>query len=92
MNTDLRKRFFQVEKLFGKTIKNVQTHRVIKIVTTEKRRNYLVLEPNYHTTKFFAEVLLAIEMKKNDKKTQKLMNIPVYLELSLLELSKTIMC
>ena len=68
MNTDLRKRFFQVEKLFGKTIKNVQTHRVIKIVTTEKRRNYLVLEPNYHTTKFFVEVLLAIEMKKMIKK------------------------
>ena len=28
-----------------------------KLVTTEKRRNYLVPEPNYHTTEFFTEKL-----------------------------------
>ena len=33
---------------------------------TEKRRNYLVSEPNYHTTKFFTENVLA---KKKKKKT-----------------------
>ena len=36
----------------------------IKLVTTERRRNYLLSEPNYHTTEFFTENLLAIEMKK----------------------------
>ena len=36
----------------------------MKLVTTERRRNYLVSEPNYHTAKFFTEHLLAIEMKK----------------------------
>ena len=48
---------------FGKTIKNVRKHRDIKLVTTERRRNYLLSEPNYHTAKFFTENLLAIEMK-----------------------------
>ena len=43
---------------------------------------------NYDTTKFFTENLLAIEMKKKQKKKQIIMNKPVYLELSMLELSK----
>ena len=33
----------------------MRKHRDIKVVTTERRRNYLVSEPKYHTTKFFAE-------------------------------------
>ena len=53
------------------------------------RRNYLVSEPNYHTTKFFTENLLATETKK--KKTEILMNKPVYLGFSILELSKILM-
>ena len=49
--------------VFGKTMENVRKVRDVKVVTTE-RRSYLVSEPNYHTTKFFTENLLAIEMKK----------------------------
>ena len=49
---------------FGKTLKNVRKHRDIKLATTESRRNYLVSEPNYHTTKFFTENLLTLEMRK----------------------------
>ena len=44
-------------------MENVRKHRDIKLVTTERVRNYLVSEPNYYTTKFFTENLLAIEMK-----------------------------
>ena len=55
-----------------------------KLLETDRRRNYLVSELNYHTTKFFTENLLAIEMKK----TQILMNKPIYLVLSVLDLSK----
>ena len=55
-----------------------------KLLETDRRRNYLVSELNYHTTKFFTESLLAIEMKK----TQILMNKPIYLVLSVLDLSK----
>ena len=71
----------------GETMENVRKHRDIKLVTTEKRRNYLVSEPNYHSTKFFSENLLAIEMTK----TQMFMNKPVYLSLSILDLSKKAM-
>ena len=46
-------------------MENVRKHRDIKLVTAEKRRHSLVSESNYHTTKFFTENLLAIEMKKN---------------------------
>ena len=44
-------------------------------------------KPNYHTRKYFLENLLAIEMKKIIVK----MNKPVYLGLSILEISKTLM-
>ena len=74
--------------VFGKTMENVRKHRDIKLVTTERRRNYLVPEPNCHTTKFFQENLLAVEMKK----TEILINKPVYLGLlSVLELSQILM-
>ena len=72
---------------FGKTMENVRKHRNFKLVTTERRRNYLVSDPNCHIEKSFTEDLLAIEMKK----TEILMNKPVYLRLSILELSKILM-
>ena len=65
---------------------NVIKHRNIKLVTTERRKNYLVSKP-YYATKFFTENLLAIEMRR----TQILMNKPVYLGLIILDLSNTIM-
>ena len=50
--------------VFGKNMENMRKHRNIKLVTTERIRNYLVSEPNHDTTKFFTENLLSIEMKK----------------------------
>ena len=74
--------------VFGKTMENVRKHRDIKLVTTDKRRNQLVSEPNYHT-KWFSEKLLATEVKKTYEKVK--MNKPIYLGLSILEISKTLM-
>ena len=68
-------------------MKNVRKHRDIKLVTTEKRRIKLVSEPNYHTTKQFSENLIAIEMKKARVK----MNKPLYLGMSILDISKILM-
>ena len=75
MNTKLRKEaennlekdFFKLinNPVFGKTIDNARKHRDLKLVTTERRRNYVESELNYHTTKFFTENLLVVEMKKN---------------------------
>ena len=73
--------------VFGKAMENVRTHRDIKLVTAERRRNYLMSEPNYHTPKFSTENLLAIAMQK----TEILMSKPVHLGFSLLELSKVLM-
>ena len=97
MNTDLRKKakndfekdFFKLMNnvVFGKTMKDLRKNSDIKLVTTERRRNYLVSEPSFNTTKFFTEHLLAIEMKK----MQRLMNKPGYLGFSILKLSKILM-
>ena len=97
MNNELRKKakndfekdFFKLmnNAVFGKTMENVRKHRDIKLLTTDKRRNQLVPEPNYHTIKCFSENLLATEMKKTKVK----MNKPIYLGLSILEISKILM-
>ena len=66
---DFEKDFFKLmnNSVFGKTMDNVRKHRVIELVTTDKRRDQLVSEPNYHTTKWFSKDLLVIEMKKKNK-------------------------
>ena len=74
-------------QFFEKPWKSLE-NRDIKVVTTEARRNYFVSEPNYHRTEKFSDNLLAIEMKKNNKKKQVFMNKPAYLGLSKLEVSK----
>ena len=97
MNTKLRtegknefeKDFFKLinNSVFGKTMENMSNHRDIKLVTINERRNKLVSEPNYHTSKQFSENLLAIEMKKTKVK----MNKPVYLGQAIFDISKTLM-
>ena len=96
MNTELRQKskndsekdFFKLmnNSVFGKTMENPGKHTDIKLVATKKRRNYLVSERSYHTTKLFTEHLLAIEMRK----TQILMNKRVYLYSAILDLNKTV--
>ena len=63
---DFEKIFFKLMNnvVFGKTMDNTRKHRDIKLVTIERKRTYLVSEPNFHTTKSFTENLLAIKMKK----------------------------
>ena len=65
----------------------MRNNRNIKLAATERRRSCLKSQLNHHTTKFFTENVLAIEMRK----TQILMNKPVYLGLSILDLSKSLM-
>ena len=96
-NTDLRakatndfeKDFFKLmnNAVFGKTMENVRKHRDIKLVRTDKKRNKLVSEPKYHTMKLIDDNLAIIEMRKVKVK----MNKPIYLGLSILDLSKITM-
>ena len=97
MNSELRKEaktgfekdLFKLmnNSVFGKTMENIRKHRDIKLVTTDKKRSKLVSEPNYHTINLISEDLSIIEMKKTEVK----MNKPIYLRLSILEISKTLM-
>ena len=66
-------------------MEGVRKYRDIKLVTTNKKRRYLVSKPNYHATKWFSENLLGVEMRKLKVK----MNKPVYSGVSILEISKT---
>ena len=97
MNTELRKlakndfekNLFKLmnNSVFGKTMENIRKDRDIKLVTTDKKRSKLVSEPNYHTINLISENLSIIEMKETKVK----MNKPIYLELSILEISKILM-
>ena len=81
VNTELRKKatndfekdFFKLmnNAVFGKTMENVRKHRDIKLVKTDKKRNKLVSEPNFHTMKLFDNNLAIIEMRKVKVKMNK---------------------
>ena len=97
MNTKLRanaknnfqKDFFKLtnNSVFGKTMENVRNRRYIKLLTTNERRKKLVAESNYHTSKHLLEKLMAIQIRK----TQVIMNTPIYLGQAILHISKTLM-
>ena len=97
MNTDHRKNakndfekdFFKLmnNSVFGRTMENIRNHRDIKTVATDKQRNKLASEPNYHTTKYISENLLIMEMKKKEV----VMNKPIYLGQAILDISKTLL-
>ena len=97
MNTELRKAakndfekdLFKLmnNSVFGKTMENIRKHRDIKLATTDKKRSKLVSEQNYHTINLISEDLSIIEIEKTKVK----MNKPIYLGLSILEISKILM-
>ena len=86
---DFSKDFFKLmnNAVFGKTMENVRKQRDIKLVTTDKKRSKLVSEPNYHTINLISENLSIIEMRRTKLK----MNKPIYLGLSILDISKLLM-
>ena len=86
---DFEKDLFKLmnNSVFGKTMENIRKYRDIKLVTMDKKRSKLVSEPNYHTINLISEDLSIIEMKKTKVK----MNKSIYLGLSILEISKTLM-
>ena len=97
MNTELRKLarndfekdLFKLinNSVFWKTMENIRKRRDIKLATMDKKRSKLVSEPNYHIINLISEDLSIIEMKKTKVKMKK----PIYLGLSILEISKILM-
>ena len=70
--------------VFGKTIQNVWSENDIKLVTTDVRKNKLVSQPNFYSSKYFSENLLAVEMRKIKVNMNKL----IYLGMTMLDVSK----
>ena len=96
-NTSLRtqaknnfeKDFFKLmnNSVFGKTMENIRNRVNVKLVDTGEQFKKLTAKPNYESRKIFNENLVSVHMKK----TSLTMNKPVYLGMSILELSKIIM-
>ena len=87
--TDFEKDFYKLmnNAVFRKTMENVRNRVNVKLVTNEKALNKLVKKPNYKRINEFHENLVAVHMEKTTVKLDK----PIYLGMSILDLSKTLM-
>ena len=67
---EFEKEFFKLMNnfVFGKIMENIRNHRDIKLVTRSEKRNKLVSEPNYYTTKHFSENFVGNRNQKNKSK------------------------
>lgn len=67
VQNDFVKNFFKLMNScdYGKTMGNVRKDRDTKLVTTDKRRNYIASELIYHTTNSFSENLVRDENELN---------------------------
>ena len=86
---NFEKDFFKLmnNAVFGKTMENIRNRVNVKLVNTGEQLKKLVAKPNYESRKIFNENLVSVHMKK----TSLTMNKPVYLGMSILDLSKTLM-
>ena len=73
--------------VFGKTMENIRKRVDIRLVTDEKGFLKLVKKPNYQKRTIFCENLAAVHMKK----VRLFFNKPVYVGMSILDISKTLM-
>ena len=86
---NFEKDFFKLmnNSVFGKTMENIRNRVNVKLVDSGEQFKKLAAKPNYNSRKIFNENLVSVHMKK----TSLTMNKPVYLGMSILDLSKTSM-
>ena len=97
MNTALRtkatsnfeKDFFKLanNSVFGKTMENVRNRVDVRLVTNVERLLKLTCKPNYQSNTIFSDDLIAVHMKRTDL----VLNKPIYLGMSILDISKNLM-
>ena len=86
---DFEKDFFKLmnNSVFGKTIENIDNRVDIRLECDENKAIKYIAKPNYDRSTIFDENLIAIHMKK----TKVYYNKPIYLGMSILDLSKNLM-
>ena len=86
---DFEKDFFKLmnNSVFGKTMENIRNRVDIRLITNENEAKKLIAKPNFEHRTIFDENLIAVHMKK----TKVYYNKPIYLGMSILDLSKTLM-
>ena len=72
---------------FGKTLENMRNMVDIRLISSDKVSQKLATKPNHDGCTIFNENLIAFHMKK----TKLYFNKPVYLGMSILDLSKSLM-
>jgi len=97
LNTQLREKvinifekdFFKLvnNSVFGKTMENIRNRVDIWLKTDSESAEKLVAKPNYERTTIFNENLIAVHMRK----TELVFNKPVYIDMAILDISKTLM-
>ncbi|PFX30928.1 Schlafen family member 5 [Stylophora pistillata] len=88
-NNDFEKDFYKLmnNAVFGKTMENIRKRVDVRLVTSDEKAKKLTNKVNFKHCTIFSEDLCAIHMGK----TQILFNKPLYLGMSILDLSKTLM-
>ena len=87
-SSEFEKDFFKLmnNSVVGKTMENIRNRVDIRLRTDEISAEKFVSKPNYERTTIFSENLVAVHMKK----TELIFNKPVYLGMSILDISKTL--
>ena len=86
---DFEKDFFKLmnNSVFGKAMENLRNHCDVELVCQEERLRKVLAKPGVTSFKLFAENFAAIEIVK----AKLLLNRPIYVGMSILDLSKTVM-
>ena len=97
LNTEMRKKaknefekdFYKLmnNSVFGKTMENIRNRVDVRLLKTEKGVTQYIKKPNFKSFKIFSENLIAVHMNKTSMKFNK----PIYVGMSILEISKTLM-
>ncbi|XP_073979977.1 uncharacterized protein [Rhodnius prolixus] len=97
LNTDMRKKAannFEKNQYklynnanFGKTMENVRKRMNFELANNEKRLSKLIAKPNFLDRKIYDENLVGVQMAK----TKLYFNKPIYVGLSVLDISKTVL-
>src|SRR6056300_692760 len=86
---DFEKDFFKLmnNSVFGKTMENIRNRQDIRLCNSAVQVKKLISKPNFKKRTIFSENLVAVHMGK----TESVFNKPIYIGMSILDVSKNLM-